>query len=121
MEARLPNFWEQEGSSGCPAAPLPFLEFAVDAGAAALRHQRGGLYGWPICLSTPENDKTDKKRNAAFATENSQPRRAFFAPASGPADVGSGEKSARAAPTIPPVPVRKLAAIGFDQVPAASA
>ena len=45
VEAGLPNFWEQEGSSGCPAAPLPFLEFAFDGGAAALRHQRGGLYG----------------------------------------------------------------------------
>ena len=44
VEAELPNFWEQEGSSGCPAAPLPFLKFA-GGGPQGRRHQRGGLYG----------------------------------------------------------------------------
>jgi hypothetical protein len=36
-------------------------------GPQGRRQQRGGLYGWPFWLSTPEDDKTDKKRNAAFA------------------------------------------------------
>jgi hypothetical protein len=43
-EASLPNFWEQESSSGCPAVSLPFPEVAA-TGPQGRRQQRGGLYG----------------------------------------------------------------------------
>jgi len=72
-------------------------------------------------LSTPENDKTDKKRNADFASENSQSRRGFFPFASGAVHVGSGGKFRKEATGNSPPLALKLAAIGFDQVPAASA
>ena len=40
LEAGLPNFWEQDGSSGYPAAPLPFPEVAFEPGRQGLRRQR---------------------------------------------------------------------------------
>jgi hypothetical protein len=76
VEAGLPNFWEQDFASGSPAAHLPFQK-SLAAGPQGRLHQRGGLYGWPIWLSTPENDKTDKKRAVSFVTEKPQPFRAF--------------------------------------------
>ena len=66
LEAALPNFWEQESSSGCPAAPLPFPEFAA-AGRKAVVISEAGYMRGPFLVSTPENDKTDKKRNAGIA------------------------------------------------------
>jgi hypothetical protein len=66
LEAALPNFWEQESSSGCPAAPLPFPEFAA-AGRKAVVISEAGYMRGPFWVSTPENDKTDKKRNAGIA------------------------------------------------------
>ena len=62
VEARLPNFWEQDFASGYPAAYLPYQKIAV-AGPQGRLHQRGGLYGRPFGVSTPENDKTEKKQN----------------------------------------------------------
>jgi hypothetical protein len=66
MEAELPNFWEQESSSGYPAAPLPYPENAWRGGRKASSFSAGGLYGRPFGVSTPENDKTDKKQIAGF-------------------------------------------------------
>jgi hypothetical protein len=77
MEAELPNFWEQESSSGYPAAPLPYPENAWRGGRKASSFSAGGLYGRPFGVSTPENDKTDKKRAVSFVTEKPQPFRAF--------------------------------------------
>jgi hypothetical protein len=91
VEAGLPNFWEQDFASGSPAAHLPSQK-SLAAGPQGRLHQRGGLYGWPIWLSTPENDKTDKKRAVAFVTEKPQPFRAF-APARPIAQCGKRGKT----------------------------
>jgi hypothetical protein len=46
-------------------------------------------------LSTPEDDKTDKKRNAGSTLEKAVQFRAFAPTPFGAANVGSGENSAR--------------------------
>ena len=56
-EAELPNFWEQEGSSGLPAAPLPYPEIA---GAAAARPRRSALAGYMADLFGCQQRKMTK-------------------------------------------------------------
>jgi hypothetical protein len=131
VEAVLPNFWEQNFASGHPAAYLPYQKFAA-AGPQGRLHQRGGLYGRPFLVSTPENDKTDKKRNRYSASSETPGALGFFAPSTGDAQIGFGDKNCKSGdkhptcrtPVIAMCPLaagrsrpasRKCAAIGADQ------
>lgn len=78
MEARLPNFWEQNFASGSPAAYLPYQK-SLPPGRKAVCISEAGYRADGFCCQHSKMTKLTKNETSVLALE--KPRRAGgFAP-----------------------------------------